>query len=58
MRIRILPGDESEYYYRHVPCSPCVHIAEEPPCRGRNACIEGLFQKTADEGGLNVLHDV
>jgi ADP-heptose:LPS heptosyltransferase len=58
MRIRVLPGDESEYYYKHIPCSPCVHIAEEPPCHGRNACIEGLFQETGDEGALNVIHDV
>ena len=30
-------------HYRKVACSPCVHTSEEPPCRGDNRCIQGLF---------------
>ena len=38
--------DES-IHYRKIACSPCVHTTEEPPCRGDNRCVQGLF----DEGG-------
>ncbi|HTE47578.1 MAG TPA: glycosyltransferase family 9 protein, partial [Gemmatimonadaceae bacterium] len=30
-------------HYRKIACSPCVHTSEEPPCRGDNRCIQGLF---------------
>ncbi len=39
----------AEINYRKVPCSPCVHVAEAPPCNGRNVCIQGLFQDPADQ---------
>lgn len=29
--------------YRKIACSPCVHTSEDPPCRGDNRCIQGLF---------------
>jgi ADP-heptose:LPS heptosyltransferase len=32
-----------EVHYRKIACSPCVHTSEEPPCRGDNRCIQGLF---------------
>jgi len=32
-----------EVYYKKIACSPCVHVSEEPPCRGDNRCIQGLF---------------
>jgi ADP-heptose:LPS heptosyltransferase len=34
--------DES-IHYRKIACSPCVHTSEQPPCRGDNRCIQGLF---------------
>jgi len=35
-------------HYRKLACSPCVHTTEEPPCRGDNRCIKGLF-----DGGVS-----
>jgi ADP-heptose:LPS heptosyltransferase len=35
-------------HYRKIACSPCVHTTEEPPCRGDNRCIKGLF-----DGGVS-----
>lgn len=34
---------EETTHYRKIACSPCVHTSEEPPCRGDNRCIQGLF---------------
>lgn len=34
-------------HYRKIACSPCVHTSEEPPCRGDNRCIQGLFGTAA-----------
>jgi len=42
-RLRDEPGLESEIYYNKVSCSPCVHVAEEPPCHGNNICIKAIF---------------
>lgn len=28
-----------EAIYVKIPCSPCIHVAEVPPCRGNNVCI-------------------
>jgi len=28
-----------EVTYVKIPCSPCIHVAEVPPCRGNNVCI-------------------
>jgi ADP-heptose:LPS heptosyltransferase len=33
-------------HYRKIACSPCVHTSEEPPCRGDNRCIQGIFNTT------------
>jgi ADP-heptose:LPS heptosyltransferase len=41
-RLREWSLDEA-VYYRKIACSPCVHTSEEPPCRGDNRCIQGLF---------------
>lgn len=27
-------------FYRKIPCSPCVHITESPPCNGDNLCMK------------------
>ena len=38
---------EERQHYRKIACSPCVHTSEEPPCRGDNRCIQGLFADQA-----------
>ncbi len=30
-------------HYKKVYCSPCIHIIDEPPCNGKNVCIDGIF---------------
>jgi ADP-heptose:LPS heptosyltransferase len=47
-RLRLMQGLNEKVLYRKVPCSPCVHVAEEPPCRGNNLCIQSLFDRTKD----------
>jgi ADP-heptose:LPS heptosyltransferase len=42
-RLRKIPGLEEETYYCKIPCSPCTHVTEAPPCMGDNICIENLF---------------
>jgi ADP-heptose:LPS heptosyltransferase len=42
-RLRMIPGLEEETYYCKIPCSPCTHVTETPPCMGDNICIENLF---------------
>lgn len=34
---------KEEIHYAQVPCSPCVHATEIPPCHGNNICIKNLF---------------
>jgi ADP-heptose:LPS heptosyltransferase len=47
--LKPFPGLEERVVYRKVPCSPCVHLAETPPCRGNNVCIKNLFESKAGE---------
>jgi len=42
--LRPIPDIEETVMYNKVPCSPCVHIAEKPPCNGKNICIQNLFK--------------
>lgn len=37
-RLRLLTNEE-EILYNMYPCSPCIHIAEQPPCKGNNDCM-------------------
>lgn len=48
-RLRPIPGLHEEVYYDKIPCSPCIHVAEGPPCRGNNLCIQGLFHPLPDK---------
>ena len=32
------PHREEVTYFK-IPCSPCIHVAEFPPCRGNNVCM-------------------
>lgn len=38
-RLRASEFNRDELHYHKLPCSPCVHVAQEPPCRGDNLCI-------------------
>lgn len=42
-RLREDGAIHEDVHYRKIACSPCVHVTEEPPCRGDNRCIQGLF---------------
>jgi ADP-heptose:LPS heptosyltransferase len=47
-RLRPIPGLKETVYYGKVPCSPCTHVTEEPPCHGKNVCIQSLFKRAKD----------
>jgi ADP-heptose:LPS heptosyltransferase len=38
-RLRASDINRDEIHYHRLPCSPCVHVAQEPPCRGNNLCM-------------------
>ncbi len=40
-----------EVHYKKISCSPCVHVAEVPPCQGKNLCIQALFDSSIVENG-------
>ena len=46
--LRPIAGLNETVRYGEVPCSPCIHVAEEPPCQGNNVCIESLFYGDKD----------
>ena len=37
--LRPWPGSRDEVVYRKISCSPCVHLAQQPPCNGNNLCM-------------------
>jgi ADP-heptose:LPS heptosyltransferase len=51
--LRNIPDLQEETVYCKIPCSPCIHITETPPCKGDNICIQNLFNdKERDWIGL------
>jgi ADP-heptose:LPS heptosyltransferase len=34
-----IEGYEEEVHYRPPICSPCLHVAQTPPCKGDNVCM-------------------
>lgn len=50
-RLRHTWAVDEQTHYRKIACSPCVHTSEEPPCRGDNRCIRGLFEPNAGDDG-------
>jgi ADP-heptose:LPS heptosyltransferase len=44
-RLTVWSDVDDETHYVPLPCSPCVHVAETPPCRGNNACMRCLYDK-------------
>jgi ADP-heptose:LPS heptosyltransferase len=47
--LRRIPDLLEEVVYCKIPCSPCIHITESPPCMGDNVCIQNLFSKEKRE---------
>jgi len=37
--IRSNPRGLDEVHYVKIPCSPCVHMSHQPPCKGQNICM-------------------
>ncbi|MGB9458228.1 MAG: glycosyltransferase family 9 protein [Bryobacteraceae bacterium] len=37
--IRPNPRGLDEIHYVKIPCSPCVHMSHQPPCKGQNICM-------------------
>jgi ADP-heptose:LPS heptosyltransferase len=35
-----IEGYTEEVYYRPPICSPCLHVTQTPPCKGRNVCMQ------------------
>jgi ADP-heptose:LPS heptosyltransferase len=51
--LRDIPDLKEEIVYCKIPCSPCIHVTESPPCNGDNICIQNLFNnKKRDWIGL------
>lgn len=48
-RLKDSPGLAEEVWYEKVVCSPCIHVAETPPCSGRNICIEAAVRRCCGE---------
>ena len=40
-RTLLRPNSRSldEIHYVKIPCSPCVHMSPQPPCKGQNICM-------------------
>ena len=50
-RLQPFPGARDVAHYRKIACSPCIHVAEEPPCRGRNLCMSALIEPPREGEG-------
>jgi len=48
-RLRKIEGLEEKVIYNRIPCSPCIHVTETPPCHGNNLCIQLLFNTSLTE---------
>jgi ADP-heptose:LPS heptosyltransferase len=43
------PDVREVVFYHKIHCSPCVHNAEQPPCRGHNICMQQHTQVMSPE---------
>ena len=48
-RLKPMSDVQEDIRYHPVPCSPCIHIGETPPCLGNNVCIQRLFDSADRE---------
>jgi len=50
-RVLVRPRANSaldEIHHVKLPCSPCIHVSHQPPCKGKNICIRLAANPTAD----------
>lgn len=47
--LRPIDGLIEQNHYNKLPCSPCIHITNNPPCKGDNICIQNLFLDDANK---------
>lgn len=38
--LRPSDGNRDEIHYEKLSCSPCVHMAQRAPCKGKNLCMD------------------
>jgi ADP-heptose:LPS heptosyltransferase len=57
-RLKPIPNYKEEILYEKISCSPCIHVADTPPCDGNNQCIKRLFVKNSNEKPENDLFTV
>ena len=50
IQLKPMEGLVEESVYEKIACSPCIHVAEDLPCRGDNRCIKNLFGTSVAEG--------
>lgn len=43
--------------YKKIPCSPCTHITEVPPCNGKAFCIKNLFEDNPDREIFTLIYN-
>lgn len=48
-RLQAFPGARDTVHYQKIACSPCIHVAEVPPCRGRNFCMSALIEPLSED---------
>jgi ADP-heptose:LPS heptosyltransferase len=53
MRLRPDPQLQEETHYVKMSCSPCVHVAFYPPCRGNNICMKAAVEGENYQGERN-----
>jgi ADP-heptose:LPS heptosyltransferase len=48
-RLNDTVGPNDQVWYEKLPCSPCVHTTDIPPCAGNNLCIEAAVRRSCGE---------
>ena len=41
-------GGLDEFHFVKLPCSPCIHVTHQPPCKGNNICMRLAANPSAD----------
>lgn len=54
-RLKPFPLANERILYAQIPCSPCIHVTESPPCRGDNLCIQSLFNKEIAANAISMV---
>jgi ADP-heptose:LPS heptosyltransferase len=54
-RLKNSPALTEEVWYEKVPCSPCMHVGEAPPCLGHNICMEAAVRRFCGEDVASIV---